>query len=101
MRARAAFVGISQALAVFVYLWIEMLALDAWVDDWTMTGNMMIAFAVLSLVVSAFLILAYPIFLLIQKQKNDAMIVFAFTAASIGAILFLLYLMAGQWSGID
>ena len=80
-------------LGVFSFLWLEMFLLDTFVDDWTMTGNLMIAIAALSLIVCAFLVLAYPMYLLKQKQKSDAVVVFASTAISICIAISLLYLM--------
>lgn len=85
--------GMYLVLGVFSFLWLEMFLLDTFVDDWTMTGNLMIAIAALSLIVCAFLVLAYPMYLLKQKQKNDAVVVFASTAISICIAISLLYLM--------
>lgn len=75
--------------------------LDSFVDDWTMTGSLMIAIAVLLLTVCIFLVTAYPIHLVIQRKKSDAAIVFISSVVSIGMVMSLLYLMVSQWAVID
>lgn len=84
-------------MAVFAYPSFLFFILGALgIDDWMLTGNVIIFLSLLSLLICGVLILSYPIFLFIKQQKSDAIVVFASTAVTLAIILVSFYIAFGQ-----
>lgn len=101
-RLSSVLIGIGQAIAAFELVRLETLLLDAFVDDWMMTGSLIINIAVLSFVAYVVLILIYPVYLFKKQRRADGIVVILSTIISIVAFVTLLIFIVGQaFKGID